>query len=121
MTREILPGQYPERAKKSTNNSTAKVKTFFTKTVGKLTFPIYNHKRESDRANKHIEWTRQKHLLLTTLAILTDLGFNAATIILLVSGNLWETAILKSAHIIGAEILPQPITNLKNKIVNKRS
>lgn len=84
--------------------------------AGKFAFPLYNHKRESDKANKHAEWTIQKHIALTTLAILTDLGFDVATAILFFSGNRWESVGFKALHNAGAEILPQTITDLRNRM-----
>lgn len=80
----------------------------------KFTFPLYTHKRESDNAGKHREWSPQQHIVLTTLAILTDVGFNSAVAMLVFSGNLWVAASVKYIHIKGAEKAPQIITNLKN-------
>ena len=85
--------------------------------VSKLTFSLYNHKRESDRAKKHQEWTPQKHIVLTTLAILTDVGFNSTVAMLAFSGNYVAAAFFKSIHIIGAETVPQALTDLKNQII----
>ena len=88
--------------------------------VGKFTFSLYNHKRESDEQGKHAEWNTLTHSFMTTLALLIEIGFNSAAIILAFSGNYVGAPILKSMHIMGAETVPQTITNLKNKITNRR-
>ena len=87
--------------------------------VSKFTFSLYTHKRESDNAGKHRKWSPQQHFVLTTLAILTDVGFNSTAAILAFSGNFWGAASVKLIHSIGAEKAPQIITNLKNDIKNK--
>lgn len=87
----------------------------------KLTFSFYIHKRESDRADKHAEWTTPKHVVLTTFAILTDVGLNSAAVALFFSGNLLGAALVKSGHYVAAQTVPQAVTNLKNRIVNKPS
>lgn len=85
-------------------------------TARKIALPLYDHKLESDRAGKHTEWSPRKHTVLTTLAILTDLGFDLATAILFFSGNRWGSAGLKVLHNAGAEIIPQAVTDLRNRI-----
>src|SRR3990167_8379539 len=78
-----------------------------------ILFPLYVHKKKSDREGKHTGWSLRKHTVLTTLAILTDLGFDVATAILFFSGNRWESVGFKALHNAGAEILPQTITALR--------
>ncbi len=89
--------------------------------IGIVAFPLWQHKIESDEEGKHDKWTAPKHIVLTTLAILTDVGFNSTTVMLAFSGYFWGAAGLKSVHTIGAWKLPQPVTNLKNRIFNKHS
>lgn len=85
--------------------------------IGKFTLPLLYHKRESDEQGKHEKWNTPTHFFITTLALLTDIGFNSTVIILAFSGNFLGAAILKSTHYVGAETVPQTITNLKNKII----
>ena len=87
--------------------------------TGQFALPLYNHKRESDKAGKHQEWTSKKHFTLTGLAVLVDLGFNFATAILAIYGNYKEADMTKIAHVIGADAIPETLTNLKNKVANR--
>lgn len=88
--------------------------------IVKISFPLSDHKFKSDIEGKHDNWTKKKHTLLTSLAILTDVGFNATAVALALSGNYLGAGAIKSAHIIGSQTLPQPLTDLKNRIINKQ-
>lgn len=85
----------------------------------KLAFPLCSHKIASDRSGRHTRWPPQEHVALTALAILTDLGFDAAVGILFFSGNRLESASLKALHNAGAEIFPQRIADFRKKITGK--
>jgi hypothetical protein len=86
----------------------------------RVTFPLLDHKMDSDRKGKHEKWTPRKHVVLTTLAILVDLGFNSGMVALALSGNVPGAGALKFTHIVGSQILPQPITDFKNKMLAGR-
>jgi hypothetical protein len=88
--------------------------------IGKIAFPLLDHKMESDRRDKHERWTPHKHMVLTTLAIFVDMGFNSWMVILALSGNGLGAGAVKLAHIIGSQALPEPITKIKNKIIDKK-
>ncbi len=96
------------------------IETVFTG-AGKFAFPLYSHKRESDKASKHEKWSPEKHIILTTFAILVDLGFNSAALVLFFSGNRLESAGLKILHNAGSELVPQYITDFKNKAASKQT
>lgn len=90
-------------------------------TTRKIALPLYDHKLESDRTGKHLKWTKEQNIVLTGLAILTDLGFNSVAIIPFFFGYPWQAAILaallvKAGYNISAEKVPPIITDLKNKI-----
>jgi hypothetical protein len=88
--------------------------------LGKFAFPLLDHKMDSDRRGKHEEWTPRKHVVLTTLAVLVDLGFNSGTVALALSGNVPGAGALKFTHIVGSQTLPQPITDFKNRLLAGR-
>lgn len=90
------------------------------KGAGNLLFPLFNHKRNSDRKGRHEKWTTPKHIVLTALAILTDVGINSAAAVLALSGNIWGTVAVKSAYNIAAWTLPKPLTHLKNRMLKNQ-
>lgn len=80
--------------------------------AGKSIFlPLYAHKRRSDKAGKHVDWSPKTHAVVNILAILTDAGLGAVVAILFFSGNRWDSARLKILHNAGAEIIPPLIAN----------
>lgn len=97
-----------------------KIIEFGAYTAGKFAFPLLSHKRESDKAGKHQEWTRKKHIALNGLTFIVDLGFDYTTIMLAFFTNDQQAAsMVKIAHVIGADAIPETLTNLKNKAVNR--
>lgn len=89
------------------------------KGVSQFILPLYSHKRESDRRGEHQGWTNTEDLVLTTLAILADVGINLGTAILAITGNSKEAVLLKSIYNIGVDPLSQATSTLKNKITNR--
>lgn len=108
---------YSEKIKQGKSNIARNSHTILAR-LGQFTFSLYSHKRESDKANKHQAWSMQKHVVLTTLAILTDVGVDSASAILAFLGDYKEAALLKLGYNIGVGIVPQAITDLKNRIKN---
>jgi hypothetical protein len=86
-----------------------------------VAFPLLDHKMDSDRQGKHEKWTSCEHVVLTILAILVDLGFNSEMVALFLSGNVPGAGVLKFAHIVGSQTLPEPITQIKNKIIGRKN
>ena len=87
--------------------------------TGQFALPLLMHKIQSDRESKHERWTREKHFALTALAFIVDLGFDCQTAMLFISGNYREADMVKIAHVIGADAIPETLTNLRNKLVEK--
>lgn len=98
-------------------NFATKTQSFLEKTGRFIFVPLYTHKRKSDSEGKHLKWTKEQHVVLNTLAILTDVGFNSSVIALAITGNFLGALLLKSVHNIGANTVPQAFTDLKNKII----
>lgn len=92
-----------------------KIIKLVTYAAGQFAFPLLSHKIESDRANKHENWSSKKHIALTGLAFIVDLGFDCQTAILFITENYREADMVKIAHVIGTNAIPETLTNLKNK------
>lgn len=120
MTPQIqLQAPYPNSPKPLTNCSIIlPVRIEALKGAIQFISPLYSHKRESDRQGKHQGWTKEKDFVLTTLAILADVGINLGTVILAINGNSKEAVLLKSIYNIGVDPLSQATSTLKNKITN---
>lgn len=104
-------GAYSETINEGKNNLATKRRALVAG-IGKFTLPLYKHKKESDLADKHREWTTQKHIVITRLAVLMDLGVDVATAILVIFEHNYPGALLlKGAYNIGVETIPQAVTN----------
>lgn len=86
----------------------------------KVALPLFVHKKESDQLGKHQNWSKEKHIFSATGAILLDLGVDAITVILTLQKAYVQALILKFAYNLGVEIVPEKVSNLKNKFNCKK-
>jgi hypothetical protein len=82
-----------------------------------IVFPLFSHKKRSDRLGKHKDWSKRQDFILTNLAILTDIWINVWVIILVFTD--YKTAIiLKLGQILGVEALSPLIAGIFRKFIN---